>query len=115
MSVGFVSHYWRGEGRLWVVFWIYGVLASALLTAIVLAATLNNWITAVWVLVALLLGVAYTVWVLVSVWRCAPNINDEPLGIPKDTLTALARWLTTAWAINIVGLSAMLLQSTISR
>ena len=60
-----------------------------------------------------MLGALYTVWVLVSVWRCAFNIEGTPLGIEADTWGLLARAPTVARAINVAGLSAVLLQSTL--
>jgi hypothetical protein len=58
------------------------------------------------------LGAIYTVWILVSIWRCAGNIDSPaPLGVPRDVWSMLARRLTVAWAINAGGMSVMLLQS----
>ena len=47
----------------------------------------------VWFQVVLLLLAAYTVWIVIAVWRCAFNVRDERLG-------HIARALTVAWAIN---------------
>jgi hypothetical protein len=41
----------------------------------------------------LLLLAAYTVWIVVSVWRCAFNVENPLYG-------HMARALTVAWAIN---------------
>ena len=38
---------------------------------------------------------AYTAWIVVAVWRAAPNAKDPRYGV-------LARALTVAWAINTV-------------
>ena len=38
---------------------------------------------------------AYTAWILVSVWRCASNTNE-------NLWRTLARYLTVAWAGNTI-------------
>ena len=95
MRESFVASYWRGHGPLWKVYWLYGVLGSNVLAAILLllirqGALGTFWFQAVWLLLA-----AYTVWIVVSVWRCAFNV-DNPL------YAHMARALTVAWAINAV-------------
>jgi hypothetical protein len=114
MTESFVLQSWRGAAPLWRVYWLYGVLGSAVLTVLIVAPTLMGWYTPPMVVLALAIGLVYTAWIVVSTWRCAFNIKDEPLGIPRDTLAMLARWLTVAWSINVLGLSVMLLQSVIA-
>jgi hypothetical protein len=50
-------------------------------------------IDSVWFQIVLLLLGAYTVWIVVSVWRCAFNVEKPMYG-------QMARALTVAWAIN---------------
>jgi hypothetical protein len=38
--------------------------------------------------------IPYTVWVLVSIWRCAFNVKNELYG-------HMVRTLTIAWAVNV--------------
>ena len=52
----------------------------------------------------------YTGWILVSVWRCAENIEGRPYDYDPVLWTSLARSLTVAWAINVFALSILLLQ-----
>jgi hypothetical protein len=94
--------YWRGEGPLWKVFWLYGVLASNIGVALVAWGLVTARIGhgALAGLVVLLL--AYTVWVLVSIWRCAGNVHYRYFGL-------LARALTVAWAVNALLVSGFLL------
>lgn len=89
----FLARYWSGEGPLWPVFWLYGVLASFVLIAIFGYALAAGHLLAQQVLLPLFLG--YTIWIVVSVWRCAPNTDQE-------RYMHLARGLTVAWAINAV-------------
>lgn len=81
---------WRGEGRLSLVFWVHGVYASTvLLLLFVRALCLGQWM----LLQALVpVSAAYTLLILVAIWRCAGNA-DPFWG-------TLARWLTCAWALN---------------
>ena len=50
-------------------------------------------IDSAWFQIVLLLLAAYTVWIVVSVWRCAFNVEKPMYG-------HMARALTVAWAIN---------------
>lgn len=77
--MAFIGEYWRGKGALWKVFWLYGVLLSTGLAAIIATAGLLGWV-ALPGLIAMLAGLAaYTGWILVSVWRCAENIKGVRL------------------------------------
>jgi len=87
------SYYWRGHGPLWKVYWLYGVLGSFVLALILLLLMQRGAIDSVWFQLVLLLLGAYTVWIVVSVWRCAFNVGNPTYG-------HMARALTVAWAIN---------------
>ncbi len=93
MMESVVSHYWRGHGPLWKVYWLYGVFGSFVLALILLFLMRSGAIASVWFQVVLLLLAAYTVWIVVSVWRCAFNVENPMYG-------HMARALTVAWAIN---------------
>jgi hypothetical protein len=84
---------WHGEEPLWKVFWGYGVLTSAILATIYAVAIYNAHLVLQQVL--LLCFVAYTIWILISVWRCAENTQEKFWGL-------LARFLTVAWAGNTI-------------
>ncbi|WP_368744950.1 hypothetical protein [Desertibaculum subflavum] len=81
---------WQGRAPLGRVFWVYGVITSSGLAAIYLLALAAGRRDAQQALILLFL--AYTLWILVAVWRCA---DAAPPG-----LRALARSLTVAWAAN---------------
>ncbi len=85
--------YWRGEGPLGRVFWLYGVVASSVLYGLLAVglATANKALQQV----MLPILAVYTLWIVVSVWRCAPNAE-------RELHQLLARYLTVAWAINSV-------------
>lgn len=94
MHNAFVT-YLRGKGPLWKVFWLYGVIPSNLLLAIILVLLNKSASTAV--IDALLVVLAiYTMWIVTAVWQCAENVSNPD----NARYGVLARWLTVAWAIN---------------
>lgn len=111
--MNFVRKYWLGNGALWRVFWLYGVLISIGLAGFIAAAGLLHWV-ALPGLIAMLAGLAlYTGWILVSIWRCAENIEGRPFDVEPGLWTWLARWLTVAWAVNVAVLSILLVQMSV--
>ncbi len=92
----------RGNTRLWLVFWIYGVLVSHLLFGAILY--LNGQVETL-VLALMLAGfVAYTAWIMRAVWVNAMNVDNEVYG-------HIARALTVAWSLNAVLVSGFLFLS----
>jgi hypothetical protein len=97
---------WRGEEPLYKVFWGYGVIVSGV-TVIFYGAAL--YAQRVGLQQALLICFAgYTVWILVSVWRCAKNAREPYWG-------TLARQLTVVWAGNAAMLGFFLEADVIER
>lgn len=83
---------WRGQTPLGAVFWGHGVAASSAIVALYIAAVDLEHIILQQAL--LILASVYTVWILVGIWRCAPNA--------APFWGNLARWLTVSWALNSV-------------
>ncbi len=81
---------WYGLLPLWQVFWGYGVLASSVLIGLYALAIFEGRLFLQQALLMFFAG--YTVWILVSVWRCAET-SDPHWGL-------IARCLTVAWAAN---------------
>ncbi len=81
---------WRGEVALGPLFWGKGVSVSILLMAF--HASLMWQGLALVQQLSLIAIAAYTVWILVAVWRCA--------GRAEPNWGTLARWLTVAWGAN---------------
>lgn len=90
----------RGRTRLWVVFWIYGVLVSHLAFGAILFTYRQLGTPLLAVLLAAF--VAYTGWIMRAVWVNAFNVD-------KEIYAHIARALTVAWAINAVLVSGFLL------
>jgi hypothetical protein len=110
---GFVARFfagelaaWRGEQPLWKVFWLYGVAVSGVLIAIYAAAFYSDRVALRQVL--LVCFALYTVWILVSVWRCANNTRERYWSL-------LARFLTVAWAGNTIMILVFLQFNLIAR
>ncbi len=81
---------WRGDAPLFRVFWFDGVLNSSVL--ILLYATTVYLHQRVAEQALLIFFGFYTVWILVSIWRCSAA---------SETFWAMmAKFLTIAWAAN---------------
>lgn len=89
----------RGRTRLWIVFWIYGVLASHLFFGAILY--FYRQIDTPLLAVLLAAFVAYTAWIMRAVWVDAFNVR-------KEIYAYIARALTVAWALNAVLVSVFL-------
>ncbi len=77
LPTSFITSYWRGHGKLWKIYWLYGVLGTWAIGFIAgLAAVLfgisNHLIIAIFL--------PYNIWIVVSVWRCAFNCNNQAWG-----------------------------------
>lgn len=88
-----------GNTPLWQVFWLHGVLVSHILFGAILTLYGNVGSS---LLALLLLGfIAYTAWLLNSVWRNSNNVQNQAYG-------EIARLLTVAWSINALFVSCFL-------
>lgn len=108
--IGELHRYWLGKGPLGTLFWVYGVLFSTLGGTVLTTAVTQGLLPLSALLGLILLGLLYTGFILISIWRCAFNISSTPLGIERETWAWLARILTFGWALNAGGASLMLLQ-----
>lgn len=81
---------WRGRMSLPRVFWGYGVATS--LTLAILHSTALDLGQMALQQALIFISAAYTIWILVAIWRCAPSAGQF-WGV-------LARWLTVAWGLN---------------
>jgi hypothetical protein len=107
-----VEYYWRGNGPLWKIFWIYGVVVSVGLATLIATAAFQKWVGLPGLIGVLAGLIVYTIWVVVSIWRCADNIEGRPFGIDPALWSSLSRALTVAWVINALGLSSLLIEMT---
>lgn len=67
---------WRGDLRLWQAFWIGKVLIPALIFLIMMAVADffdTNWPSMIYGLI----WPFYLIFILVAVWRCAPNTDKK--------------------------------------
>ncbi len=77
-----IKRAWKGEEKLWKVFWLYGVLAGIVLN-LLLTVLIGN------PLLAKLILLPYSVWVLVSLWRCAWNAGAKFWGVIARILVVI--------------------------
>ena len=106
MNENVVVRYLRGEGELWKVFWLWGVVGSWILFGIFMTAIRTFGVTWPLVIVSGIIMLPYSVWILASVWQCAPNARSDAWG-------NLARFLTLVWALNLGVVGGFLLKSLI--
>lgn len=106
MSSNVVMYYLRGEGPLWKLFWIWGVLGSWILFGIFILTVQAVGITWAVVIGSGIVMMPYSVWVLASVWQCAPNVRHDFWG-------NLARFLTLIWALNLGFVGGFLIKELI--
>lgn len=85
---GFIGRAWRGEEKLWKVFWLYGVVGGIVLqTLITVLAGVGGMFLAI---PGLILMLAFAVWNIVSVWRCAWNAKAKVWGYIVRVLCVLS-------------------------
>lgn len=105
------GRYWRGDGPLWRVYWLYGVAASGGAKLLVALAAVLGWLTPPVLAGTVAAAAVYAQWLLVSVWRCAPNVRTNALGVSRGAWGVLARLLTLAWTIAAIAIAANLLRA----
>lgn len=82
---------WQGRAPLAAVFWRSGVLTSGVLMVLYVTTVVQRQLLAEQAL--LILFGLYSIWILVSIWRC--SLAADPFW------SLLARLLTVAWAANV--------------
>ncbi len=97
-----ILYYLNGEGPLWKVFWLWGVVLSWALFGLFYLAATNIGITWGLFIVSGLIMLPYSVWLLVSIWMCADNTGYDFWG-------RASRFLTIIWSLNIGGVAGFLL------
>ena len=73
-----IKQAWRGEEKLWKVFWIYNFLFGAFINWCLDNVEKANFEPLTWLL--LIITPVWIVWVAVSMWRCAFNSDWRPWG-----------------------------------
>ena len=89
----FIRSAWVGKERLWVVYWLCGHVLGMVLALLLFVLVPTSPVTTP---LALILGLVYMVWIVVSVWRCAPNANRPFWGYLARTVWVVAVPLTLA-------------------
>lgn len=89
----FLVDAYNGKEPLWRVFWLYGVFFSTVVTTLFLWVVSQDIHFLAIDQVLVIAFIPYTVWLLISIWRCAFNVSQELYG-------HIGRALTVAWALN---------------
>ena len=70
----FLRKYWKGEEKLWKVFWIWTLIPHVIFhflqESIGETSGGVNLILLMWIPFGI-----YAVWILISLWRCSPNVG----------------------------------------
>ncbi len=71
--MGWILRSWRGEERIWKVFWIYGLLLGILLSVIndIAVTSIGEFLDVPF----LVFTIIYAIWIIVSAWRSAFNLE----------------------------------------
>ena len=78
---------WKGEEKLWKVFWLYNFMLGALITTGLEAVSGINWLLAA---VFAVFALVWAVWVVVALWRGAFNSRWRGWGYIVRGLLVLA-------------------------
>lgn len=70
-----ITRAWKGDEKLWIVFWLYGMLAGTILN-ILFIDVIGGFVP----LLGIIWPIVFTIWYLVASWRCAFNVNWRPWG-----------------------------------
>jgi len=76
--MGFFKRAWKGEEKLWKVWWLFGVPLNIVSTIIEKMSDMKSPPMPMGILVALLF-VMFALWVYwcIAAWRCAPNVETK--------------------------------------
>lgn len=104
-SALFLVRCWRGEARLWQAFWLTFVLGYVLLNvlsvaAIAMMASFMNTFGLIVFGTTVLLNVAFLIFALISVWRCAPNTDYAPMNAAARIVVVLILAIIAVQFIN---------------
>jgi hypothetical protein len=107
-----IKRTWRGEEKLWKVFWVYGVglslvgfftalavsIWAAMSIGVIGSPSESTWYFGRYTWSAV--SICYFVWITISLWRCAFNLEKRVLGYGARVLAvcvALAATYHFTW------------------
>lgn len=96
----FLKRPWRGEEKLWKVFWLYGVVGGILINLVVGLALGEG-------IIGLLVQLPFTIWIMVSEWRCAWNAGAKFWGYIVRVLVILSVIGYLFMMVAVTGLMAL--------
>jgi len=84
--MGFIKRSWRGEEKLWRVFWLYYMLGELIffmflyLIMFLISIVVTSEPPFLIILVYVIPVFGYFIWIIVSLWKCAFNTNWKGWG-----------------------------------
>jgi hypothetical protein len=85
-SISFITLYWSGRGKLWKIYWLYGIAGGWVVG--ILSGILAG-LSGVSIRAIMAVFLPFNIWVLVSVWRCAFNADSRTWGYIARVLTLI--------------------------
>ena len=98
--MSFIATAWRGREKLWKVYWLYGVVGGIALSF--LMGFLLPWLGTSGGFTYFAVLTLYSLWLWVSIWRCAFNANWKIGGYILRFLTVIGLAFTL---LGIVGIA----------
>lgn len=90
-----IKRAWKGQEKLWKVWWLYGVLV------VIALALMQKMLPMVPLMVFVVVRLLYSLWWYVAAWRCAWNASAKFWGI-------LVRILVVLSAVGTIGAAVMM-------
>jgi hypothetical protein len=85
-SISFITLYWSGRGKLWKIYWLYGIAGGWVVG--ILSGILAG-LSGVSIRAIMAVFLPFNIWVLVSIWRCAFNADSRTWGYIARVLTLI--------------------------
>ena len=88
----YLLSYWYGKQKLWKAFWLMGfvfqIVIYFFLYSILYIGTKIGLTWSIKIIIFLISNI-YTIWILVSIWKCAYNVKDKIWGIVSRAIVIL--------------------------
>lgn len=99
----FIKRAWKGQEKLWKVFWLYGFLGVILLNIVL--SILTSALGSMGSIVAAVITLTFALWNLVSCWRCAWNVGAKFWGVIVRILVVISAIVYLLMILTMAGLS----------
>lgn len=87
MRLHLIRRLWRGEERLWIAYWLFGVLGGWVVATIVSNLVVFNLAPP---LIGAVLMILYACFTAVAIWRCAFRVNWRPFAYAARAIVIIS-------------------------